>query len=159
MLATLQEGLQSIDVVQAFGREDHREQQLRKVSMQTVTAWLKARRVSSLLSPVVGLAIALCTGLVLWRGSPLILAGTMTVGALTVFLAYLAKFFQPVRDLAQMTNTIAQVAVAFERVLAVCDADKVIPEHPAPADSPPFRGAITFEHVAFGYDPRGTGAA
>jgi ABC-type multidrug transport system fused ATPase/permease subunit len=153
LLATLQEGLQSIDVVQAFGREDHQEQQLRTVSMATVTAWLKARRVSSLLSPVVGLAVALCTGLVLWRGSLLILAGTMTAGALTVFLAYLAKFFQPVRDLAQMTNTLAQVAVAFERVQEICDADTVIPEHPAPTDPPPFRGEITFEHVAFGYDP------
>jgi subfamily B ATP-binding cassette protein MsbA len=106
-----------------------------------------------LLSPVVGLAIAVCTGLVLWRGSLLILAGTMTVGALTVFLAYLAKFFQPVRDLAQMTNTIAQVSVAFQRVLAVADADTVIPEHPAPTDPPPFRGEIAFERVAFGYDP------
>ena len=121
--------------------------------MATVTAWLKARSLSSLLSPVVGLAIAVSTGFVLWRGSLLILSGTMTVGALTVFLAYLAKFFQPVRDLAQMTNTFAQVAVGFERVLAVCDADMVIPEHPAPQDPPPFQGDITFEHVAFGYDP------
>jgi ABC-type multidrug transport system fused ATPase/permease subunit len=152
LVATLQEGLQSIEVVQAFSREDAQEQQVRKVSMETVTAWLNARRVSSLLSPVVGLVIALCTGLVLWRGSLLILAGTMTAGALTVFLAYLAKFFQPVRDLAQMTNTLAQVSVSFERVLAVCDADKVIPERPAPADPPPFRGEITFERVAFGYD-------
>ncbi|MCW2653619.1 MAG: hypothetical protein QOE41_2568 [Mycobacterium sp.] len=116
LLATLQEGLQSIEVVQAFSREDHQEQRLRKVSMDTVTAWLSARKLSSLLSPVVSLAIALRTDLVLWRGSLLILAGTMTLGALTVFLTYLAKFFQPVRDLAQMTNTIAQVAVSFQRV-------------------------------------------
>jgi ABC-type multidrug transport system fused ATPase/permease subunit len=155
LLATLQEGLQSIQVVQAFGREDHQEQQLRTASMATVTAWLKARKVSSLLSPVVGLAIALCTGLVLWRGSLLIMAGTMTVGALTVFLAYLAKFFQPVRDLAQMTNTIAQVSVGFERVLAVSQADAVIPERPTAKDmQTTSRGAITFEHVAFGYDPK-----
>jgi ABC-type multidrug transport system fused ATPase/permease subunit len=153
LLATLQEGLQTIQVVQAFGREDHQEQQVRKASMQAMTAWLNARRMSSILSPVVGLAVALCTGLVLWRGSLLIMAGIMTVGALTIFLAYLAKFFQPVRDLAQMTNTIAQVAVAFERVRAVSDADKVIPEHPAAKDPPPFRGEIAFEHVAFGYDP------
>ena len=127
--------------------------------METVTAWLKARRVSSLLSPVVGLVIAVCTGLVLWRGALLILAGTMTAGALTVFLAYLAKFFQPVRDLAVMTNTIAQVSVAFQRVLAVCDADKIIPERAAPKEPPPFRGEIAFEHVAFGYDPATSGAA
>jgi ABC-type multidrug transport system fused ATPase/permease subunit len=153
LVATLQEGLQAIEVVQAFSREDLQEQQLRKVSMETVTAWLKARKFSSTLAPVVGLAIALCTGLVLWRGSLLILSGTMTAGALTVFLAYLAKFFQPVRDLAQMSNTIAQVSVAFERVGAVCDADQVIPERPTPIDPPPFRGEISFQHVAFGYHP------
>jgi ABC-type multidrug transport system fused ATPase/permease subunit len=153
LMATLQEGLQSIEVVQAFSQEEYQERQLRSASMQTVTAWLKARRVSSLLSPVVGLAIAICTGLVLWRGALLILAGTMTAGALTVFLAYLAKFFQPVRDLAVMTNTIAQVSVAFQRVLAVCDADKIIPERAAPKEPPPFRGGIAFENIAFGYDP------
>jgi ABC-type multidrug transport system fused ATPase/permease subunit len=153
LMATLQEGLQSIQVVQAFGREDHQEQQVRKASAQAMTAWLSARRMSSILSPVVGLTVALCTGLVLWRGSLLIMAGTMTIGALTIFLAYLAKFFQPVRDLAQMTNTIAQVSVAFERVRAVSDADNVIPERPTAKDPPPFRGEIAFEHVAFGYDP------
>jgi subfamily B ATP-binding cassette protein MsbA len=153
LLSTLQEGLQSIQVVQAFGREDRQEQQLRMVSMETVTAWLKARKLSSLLSPIVGMVVALCTGLVLWRGSLMILAGTMTVGALSVFLAYLAKFFQPVRDLAQMTNTVAQLAVAFERVQEISNADNVITEHPAPTDPPPFRGEIAFENVAFGYDP------
>ena len=153
LVATLQEGLQSIQVVQAFGREDHQTQQVRNASMATVTAWLNARRVSSLLSPIVGMAIALCTGLVLWRGSLLILAGTMTIGALTVFLAYLAKFFAPVRDLAQMTNSIAQVSVAFERVVALMDTDDVIPESATPTQAPRFRGEITFDNVCFGYDP------
>lgn len=153
LTAILQEGLQSIQVVQAFGREDHQAAQVRAASMNTVTAWLNARRVSSLLSPIVGMAIALCTGLVLWRGSLLILAGTMTVGALTVFLAYLAKFFQPIRDLAQMTNTIAQVSVAFERVVALMDTDKVIPETATPTNPSQLHGEIIFRHVAFGYDP------
>jgi subfamily B ATP-binding cassette protein MsbA len=153
LVAILQQGLQSIHVVQAFGREDHQAQQVRQASLNTVTAWLNARRVSSLLSPIVGLAIAVCTGLVLWRGSLLILAGTMTVGALTVFLAYLAKFFQPVRDLAQMTNSIAQVSVAIERVVALMDTDNVIPEAAAPTDPGHLRGEIAFSHVEFGYEP------
>jgi subfamily B ATP-binding cassette protein MsbA len=142
-----------IQVVQAYGREEHQEQQVRKATAQTMTAWLTARRKSSVLTPVISLAVALCTGLVLWRGSLLIMAGAMTVGALTIFLAYLAKFFQPVRDLAQMTNTLAQVAVAFDRVRAVTEADKVIPEKPDAKDPPPFRGEIAFSHVAFGYQP------
>ncbi len=153
LLSTLQEGLQSIEVVQAYSREDFEETQVRKVSKDTVTAWLKTRRVSAILSPVVSLVIAFCTGIVLWRGALLILAGTMTAGALTVFLSYLARFFQPVRSLSQMTNTLAQVSVGFQRVTAVCDADVVIPEHPMPIPPPPFKGEIAFENVAFGYQP------
>jgi len=153
LLSTLQEGLQSIEVVQAYSREDYEDRQVRKVSMDTVTAWLKTRRLSAMLSPVVSLVIAVCTGLVLWRGALLILAGTMTAGALTVFLAYLARFFQPVRALSQMTNTLAQVSVGFQRVTAVCDADSVIPERPTPVEPPAFKGEITFENVSFGYDP------
>ena len=52
----------------------------------------------------------------------------MTVGALTVFLAYLSKFFKPVQDLAKMTNSIAQAAVGLERIRKILDTDIVIPE-------------------------------
>ncbi len=75
----------------------------------------------------------------------------MTIGSLSIFLAYLARFFTPVRDLAQMTNTIAQLSVAFQRVTAICDADTVIPERPAPRQPAPLRGEIAFENVAFAY--------
>ena len=47
LLATLQEGLQSIEVVKAFTREDRQEQQLQKAGLQTATAWLQARRALS----------------------------------------------------------------------------------------------------------------
>ncbi len=156
LLATLQEGLQSIEVVQAYSREDYTDQKVQTVSQETVTAWLKTRKLSALLSPVVSVIIAACTGLVLWRGALLVLHGGMTAGALTVFLSYLARFFQPVRTLSQMTNTLAQVSVGFQRVTAVCDADVTIPERPAPIDPPPFEGAITFEHVSFSYDDKVT---
>jgi ABC-type multidrug transport system fused ATPase/permease subunit len=152
LISTLQQGLEGFEVIQAFDRQDLEERHLMQASEQTVTAWLKARRVSSLLAPVVGLAVALCTGLVLWRGSELILTGVTTVGTLTVFLAYLAKFFQPVRDVAVMTNSIAQVSVGFERIRAILEADYVVPERPDAIEPPPLRGEITFEHVAFGYD-------
>jgi subfamily B ATP-binding cassette protein MsbA len=141
-----------MEVVQAFDRQDFEEQRLAQASAGTVTAWLKARRVSSLLSPVVGLAVAACMGVVLWRGAVLILAGTMTIGTLTVFLAYLAKFFQPVRDMAVMTNSLAAVSIAFERIRAILEADFVVPERPNAIDPPRLRGEIAFEHVAFGYE-------
>ena len=47
---------------------------------------------------------------VLWRGAAPIMMGAMIV-RLTVYLAYLEKFFKPVKDLATTTNAIAQAAV------------------------------------------------
>jgi subfamily B ATP-binding cassette protein MsbA len=97
--------------------------------------------------------VALCTGFVLWRGTALVLADVMTVGTLTVFLAYLAKFFKPVQDLAKMSNTLAQTTVALERVQTILDAQALVPESADGCDPGVLTGAITFDHVAFGYDP------
>ena len=152
IVATVQQGLESMRVVKAFGREDLEQSELGEVSRETVAAALKARRVKSLLSPVVTVVVSLCTGFVLWRGSSLILKGAMTAGALTVFLSYLNKFFKPVQDLAKMTNSIAQASVGVERVRAILDTDTIIPERPNAIEPQPFRGKIVFDHVAFGYD-------
>jgi subfamily B ATP-binding cassette protein MsbA len=153
IVAVVQQGLESMQVVQAFGRQELQQKQLGEVSHATVDAALKARRIKSLLSPIVTITVAACTAVVLWRGSWLILHDRMTVGALTVFLAYLSKFFKPVKDLATMTNQIAQAAVGVERVRAILDTDTIIEEKPDAAEPGPLTGAIEFQNVAFGYDP------
>lgn len=101
---------------------------------------------------MVSIVVAICTAVVLWKGTSLIVAGTMTAGALTVYLAYLKKFFKPVKDLASMTSTIAQTTVALERIQAILSADEVISERPGAIDPGRVRGAISFDRVSFGYD-------
>jgi ABC-type multidrug transport system fused ATPase/permease subunit len=152
IVAVVQQDLESIESVKAFGRQDLEQKELATVSKATVDAALKARSIKSLLSPVVTVTVAVCTAVVLWRGAYLILAEVMTVGALTVYLSYLSKFFKPVKDLATTTNAIAQAAVGVERVRAILDTDTVIPEKGDAIDAPPARGEIEFEHVAFAYD-------
>jgi ABC-type multidrug transport system fused ATPase/permease subunit len=152
VVTVVEQGLQSMRVVKAFGRQDLAEKELADVSQSTVDASLKARRLKALLSPIVAITVSLCTAVVLWRGSALILAGVMTVGALTVFLSYLSKFFKPVQDLATMTNAIAQAAVAVERIRGILDADTIIPERPNAREPQALAGEIEFDHVAFSYD-------
>ena len=101
---------------------------------------------------MVSIVVAICTAIVLWRGTALIIAGTMTAGALTVYLAYLAKFFKPVKDLATMTSAMAQTTVALERIQKILSADHIIRECQDAADPGRVKGAIAFENVAFGYD-------
>ena len=153
IVAVVQEGLESMRVVKAYGRETLEEQHLKDASEAAVGAALKARRIKSLLSPVVTVVVSLCTGFVLYRGASLILSGAMTIGALTVFLSYLNKFFKPVQDLAKMTNSIAQAAVAVERVQTILAADEMIPERPDAREPAGVKGEITFEKVAFAYKP------
>ncbi len=153
IVAVVQQGLESMQVVKAFGRQDLEEANLAEVSHATVNAALAARRVKSMLSPVVTVVVALCTAVVLWRGASLILVGAMTVGALTVYLAYLSKFFKPVKDLATTTNAIAQAAVGVDRIRAILDTDDVIPEKPDAIEAAAIKGEIVFEHVAFSYSP------
>lgn len=152
MLAVLQQGLESIRSVNAFGRQDLEEGKLKKVSLETVGAALKARRVKSVLSPVVTITVSVCTALVLWQGTSLVLKGVMTVGSLTVFLWYMNKFFSPVQDLAKMTSNIAQATVALERIQAILDTEIKVFEKSDAVDPGKLNGNITFELVSFAYD-------
>ncbi len=151
IVAVVQQDLESIRVVKAFGRQELEQEELQVVSHATVAAALKARQVKALLSPLVSIIVACCVGFVLWRGSLLILAGWMTAGELTVFLSYLGSFFKPVKDLASMNNSIAQTAVAVERIRQILDADSILPEKPD-AREQAIHGEIVFDHVAFAYD-------
>ncbi len=152
MLAVLQQGLESIRAVNAFGRQQLEEDRLEKVSLETVTAALKARRVKSVLSPVVTIMVSVCSALVLWQGANLLLTGVMTVGTLTVFIWYLNRFFAPVQDLAKMTSTIAQATVALERIQSILDTNLIIHQKPTAIDPGRLTGNIVFENIHFSYD-------
>jgi ABC-type multidrug transport system fused ATPase/permease subunit len=152
IVAVVQQGLESIQVVKAFGQEKTEQDLLYGVSEATVGAALKARSIKALLSPVVTITVALCTAIVLWRGAALILAHSMTVGELTVYLAYLTKFFKPVKDLATTTNAVAQAAVGTERIREILDTETMIPEDPNGLEPETLKGEIEFRNIAFGYD-------
>jgi len=152
MFVVLQKGLESIRAVNAFGRQDFEEDRLKKISQETVNAALKARRVKSALSPVVAITVSACTAFVLWRGADLVVNHVMTVGTLTVFLAYMAKFFSPVQDLAKMTSTIAQVTVALERIQAILETNAITKQLPNAINPERLKGDIVFDHVTFSYN-------
>jgi ABC-type multidrug transport system fused ATPase/permease subunit len=152
LVEVVQQGLESIRVVNAFGRQELEQAHLLEASQATVQAALKARRVKSLLSPVVAVTVSFCTAFVLWRGAGLALTSAMSVGSLTVFLSYLSKFFKPVQDLAKMSGAIAQAAVGVERVRGILDIDMSIPERPDAREPGRLEGAIEFDRVAFAYD-------
>jgi ABC-type multidrug transport system fused ATPase/permease subunit len=151
VLSVLQTGLESIRTVQAFGAQDIEATRLSEAGQATVKAALSARRLKAILAPALDVIVAGCTAFILWRGAGLVLLGAMTIGGLTVFLAYLRQFFKPVRELAKMTTSLAQANVGLERIRAILDVDSDIKERPDARDPHSFHGTIAFEHVEFGY--------
>lgn len=152
MFTVLQQGLESIRAVNAFGRQKLEEDRLNKVSKETIEASLHARKIKSALSPIVTVVVSVCTALVLWRGTDLVLTKVMTVGALTVFLWYMNKFFSPIQDLAKMATAVAQATVALERIQAILDTDSMIPQKPNAKDPGKLNGNIIFDKVSFAYE-------
>jgi subfamily B ATP-binding cassette protein MsbA len=152
MFTVLQQGLESIRAVNAFGRQKFEEDRLNKASKDTIEASLHARKIKSALSPIVTVVVSVCTALVLWRGTDLVLTKVMTVGALTVFLWYMNKFFSPIQDLAKMATAVAQATVSLERIQAILDTDSMIPQKPNAIDPGKLNGNIIFEKVCFAYE-------
>ena len=151
VLAVVQSGLSSVRTIQALGAQQVEAARLADASRLAVASALQARRIKSLLSPFVGVIVALCTAIVLWRATDRVLAGAMTAGSLTVFLAYLGRFFKPVQDLAKMTNAVTQLHVALERIVELLDIDMIVQERAGAIDPPPLTGSIEFEGVEFAY--------
>jgi ATP-binding cassette subfamily B protein len=151
LMSGVAEVFSSIQVVQAFAREDYEDRRFDTESRDNVYAGLQARSVKAKLSPMVDVIVALGTCLVLAYGVKLVTSGALSIGLLIVFLMYLKKTYKPIKDLSKMTNTLSKAAVSYERILETLGTDSAIRDLPNAYEAPPFKGAIDFEHVTFGY--------
>jgi subfamily B ATP-binding cassette protein MsbA len=71
-----------------------------------------------------------------------------------VFFLYLAKMYQPMRDLSKMTDTLSKAAVGFERIGEVLGTESQVRDLPGARPAHRFKGRIKIERVTFGYEER-----
>ena len=152
LMSEVAEKLTSIQVVQAFAREDYEDQKFDWQSQQSVAAGLRARSMKARLSPVVDLLVAVGTCLVLGYGARLVLNGAFTTGQLIIFIFYLGKTYKPMKDLSKMSNIFAKAGLSFERIQQLLDIESRVRDLPGARSAPRFAGALEFDHVTFSYD-------
>jgi len=152
LVSGVAEQLASIQVVQAFAREDLEDRRFSWESRENVRAGLEARSVKAKLSPVVDLIVAVGTCAVLAYGVKLISSAQLSTGVLILFLFYLKKTYKPIKDLSKMPSMLAKTAVSYERIREVLGIESTIRDRPDARVAPPFTGAIAFDHVTFAYD-------
>jgi subfamily B ATP-binding cassette protein MsbA len=156
LASVVQESIASVRVVKAFAREDFEERRLDQQSQESVALSLRARSMKARLPPLVDILVAVGTCLVLWFGVRLVLEGSLTTGALLVFILYLGKMYKPMKDLSKTADTWSKAAVGFERIAEILNIERQVRDYPSARPAPRLKGAITFSHVQFGYAPNQT---
>jgi len=151
--SVVQEVLSSIRVVKAFAREDYEVQRMEQESLEAVDISLRARALKAKLTPLVGIVVAVGTGLVLWFGARLVMNGALTAGSLVVFILYLGKMYKPMQEISKMTDTYSKAAVGYERLREILETDVQVKDVPKARRAPKFKGEIEFDNVSFSYNP------
>ena len=152
LMSSVSEKLTSIQVVQAFAREEYEDQRFDWESRQNVAAGLRARSMKARLSPMVDLLVAVGTCLVLGYGARLVHSGGFTTGELIIFIFYLGKTYKPMKDLSKMTNTVSKATISFERIQELLDMESRVRDLPNARKAHRFEGAMEFDTVTFSYD-------
>jgi ATP-binding cassette, subfamily B, bacterial len=157
VMARAEQTLSALPVVQAFGREEHEDRRFVGLASDTIQAYLRALVAQLQFKIGVDSTMAIGTAAIIGFGGLQVLQGSLTVGSLLVFLAYLAALYAPMQTLAHLATSFASAAARAQRVFEVLDAAEVVRDAPGARPLPPRpmgrRGHVRLEGVTFGYEP------
>jgi ABC-type multidrug transport system fused ATPase/permease subunit len=154
--SVIQEAVTGIRAVKIFAREDDEVDRFRKESRDSLTASVDSSAIEAKFSVLLGIVGGIGTALVVYFGTRQVLAGSLSVGGLTVFISYLGLFLSPLWALSRQVNQIGKSLVSGERIVELLTAEPTVKESPDARPAPSFKGRVTFEDVHFSYE-EGTG--
>jgi len=151
LLATVQEGLASIRLVHAFGREEHEVGQFRRRAAESLAANMQLTLTSVVSALVVGTLMAAGTAVLYYAGSLHVLEQKLSLGDLLVFAAYLLMLYAPLEQLTHTAWAMEGAAAGARRCFDVLDRPDEVRDEPGAAVLGRVAGRIDFHNVDFGY--------
>ena len=151
--AHVHQTLSGIHVVQAFGQEERQDERFRTFAGQAIRARRRGVLFSSLSSLTTGAITTAGTAVVLFVGAHRVLDGSLTVGSLLVFIAYLHLLHGQMKAVMASYRMLQNRTGEMERVLEVLESAPEIAEAARPVHPARVRGDVTIENVTFGYEP------
>jgi ATP-binding cassette subfamily B protein len=151
--SVMEEALSGQKVVKAFRRNDSVIEAFRRENESVFRAALYANTYAMMLMPLTGVLGNFFVIVLAGLGGWLALHGLVTVGTIATFINYGQNFVNPLRQLANIYNSIQAALAGAERVFETIDTP---PEVPDPPDALPLEtttGHVRFENVCFGYVP------
>ncbi|MFJ5624081.1 ABC transporter ATP-binding protein [Peribacillus loiseleuriae] len=137
-------------VVKAFGHEKKAGAQFNTVNEELYEAGRKAQFISGIIMPMMSFIGNLSYVLISVVGGILVTQRAISIGDIQAFITYSRQFTQPITQTANIANIIQSTVAAAERVFELLDEKEEIEERTT-AHLTRAQGAVTFDHVDFGY--------
>ncbi|MFF1373454.1 ABC transporter ATP-binding protein [Streptomyces virginiae] len=140
-------------LVKVFGRQRESAAVFAEQNEALYRASFKAQLVSGIMQPVMFFISNINYVLIAVVGGLRVASGTLSIGDVQAFIQYSRQFSMPLTQVASMANLVQSGVASAERVYELLDApeqepDAVVPERPEER-----RGQVTFDKVAFRYEP------
>jgi len=151
VLAQAQEGLSSIRMVHAFGREQFEVMQFHQQAQQSLQANLRLTLTNVNSALVISTLMVFGTAAMYYVGTLHVLNGTLTLGTLLVFSAYLLMLYQPLESITYTAWAMEGATAGAKRCFEVLDRQDDVADSPNAIEIKSARGAIGFQSVSFAY--------
>jgi ATP-binding cassette subfamily B protein/subfamily B ATP-binding cassette protein MsbA len=153
VLTVAQEGLSSVKMVQAFGREEHEVGQFTESAHGSLEASLRFNATSMKSALLVGTLVSASSAAMFYVGARHVMEGSLTIGQVWYLSTLLLMLYQPLEALTHVAWALQSAAAGIQRCFEVLDRQNDVPDRPDARALEHPRGAIAFENVAFGYRP------
>lgn len=147
--ALINEVISNQKVVKAFGCEDRVSEKFREVNEELKGYSRSAVFFSSLTNPSTRAVNNVIYALVALIGAFTIISGHLTVGGLTVLLAYANQYMKPFNDISSVITELQNALACANRVFELIEAEPQVKEKDALMK--PAEGLVDIDHVDFSY--------
>jgi len=147
----LQENVVGVQVVRAFARENYEIKRFDAANKEVFQSWIHVIDEWAKIMPTTNWLTAISVILILWFGGRMVMDGTLTVGAIVAFNAYILMLAEPAQQLTGLVNAGGEATAGAQRVFEVLDTAPAIQSSDTSVKLDTLRGEVEFRNVALKY--------
>ena len=148
----LADTIPGVQVVKAFAQEDREIARFDQKNTDLRQSRMESVKLRSYFLPSIAFITSMGSIILWWFGGRRVLGGTITLGELQAFIAYMMMFYQPVRELCMISEQLESAATTAERVFEILDTEPDVVDDEDAVDPGELQGAVEFRNVSFTYD-------
>ncbi len=147
----LREQITGVRVIRAFVRNASERERFGEANANLTSTALRVNRIFALTLPALVVILNLSSVAVLWFGGRLVSEGSIPIGNLTAFLAYILQILLAVMMAVMMAILAPRAVASAERIKQVLDTEPSVTDPTSPVRPARPTGTVEFRSVTFGY--------